>query len=33
MKLGLNGLASLIPLGIVWLACGAWLASALKPSR
>jgi hypothetical protein len=28
MKMGLNGLVSLVPLGIVWLGCGLWLIAA-----
>jgi hypothetical protein len=36
MKAGLGGLASLLPLAAVWIACGVWLsaaASARRPRR
>ncbi len=33
MPMGLTGRASLVPLGIVWLVCGAWLVSARPPQR
>jgi hypothetical protein len=31
MKIGLDGHASLIPLGVIWIACGAWFIAARKP--
>ena len=32
MPMGLTGRASLVPLGIVWLVCGAWLVSIARLS-
>ena len=36
MKMGLTGLASLIPLGIVWIGCGillGWILRVARPAR
>jgi hypothetical protein len=33
MKMGLSGHASLAPLAVVWMACGAWLTVAMGRRR